>query len=106
MVIVEYILDPQDKPRSYHPKTTPSYITDGGYWMNIDEGEKLIGVGLEGSIPDDATTFTLEELQTRQRAIHAKYPMKLWPRISGEPADYMTDDEVNAAVKAWWDERS
>jgi hypothetical protein len=103
VVIVEYILDPQDKPRSYHPKTTPSYITDGGYWMNIDEGEKLIGVGLEGSIPDDATTFTLEELQTRQRAIHAKYPMKKGNAVE---IDDMTDDEVDAMVKAWWDERS
>ena len=103
MVIVEYILDPQDKPRSYHPKTIPSFITDGGYWGNPDGSEKMIGVGLEGNILEDATTFTLAELQARQRAIHANYPMK----VSGEPnADDMTDDEVNAAVKAWWDERS
>ena len=103
MVIVEYILDPQDKPRSYHPKTIPSYITDGGYWGNPDGSEKMIGVGLEGNIPEDATTFTLAELQARQRAIHANYPMK----VSEKPnADDMTDDEVNAAVKAWWDERS
>ena len=102
MAIVEYILDPQDKPRSYHPKTTPSYITDGGYWWNPDGSENMIGVAND-SVPDSLTTFTLEELQVRQRAIHANYPMK----VSGEPnADDMTDDEVNAAVKAWVDARS
>ena len=103
MVIVEYILDPQDQPRSFNPKTVPSYVTDGGYWGNPDGSEKMIGVGLDGSIPEDSTTFNLAELQARQRAIHAQYPMK----VSPEPdADNMTDDEVNAMVKAWWDERS
>ena len=103
MTIIEYKLDPQDKPRSYHPKTIPSFITDGGYWGNSDGSEKMIGVGLDGSIPEDSTTFNLAELQARQRAIHAQYPMK----VSPEPdADNMTADEVNAMVKAWWDERS
>ena len=103
MTIIEYILDPQDKPRSYHPKTIPSYVTDGGYWLNPDGSEKMIGIGLEGSIPDDVTTFTLAGLQTRQRVLHAKYPMK----VSSDPdADDMTDDEVNAAVKVWVDART
>ena len=103
MVIVEYILDPQDKPRSYHPKTIPSFITDGGHWINPDGSEKLIGIGKEGSIPDSATTFTLAELQARQRAVHAEYPMKVSPRSD---ADDMTDDQVNATIKSWVDERS
>ena len=103
MTIVEYKLDPQDKPRSYHPKTIPSYITDGGYWPNPDGSEKMIGIGLEGSIPDSLTKFTLEGLQARQRAIHAQYPMA----VNGDSgADDMTDDQVNAAVKAWVDARS
>ena len=103
MTIVEYILDPQDKPRSYSPKTIPSYITDGGYWMNPDGSEKMIGVGLEDSIPNDATIFTLAELQARQRAIHANYPMKVSSQFN---ADNMTDDEVDAFVKEWFDARS
>jgi len=102
MTIIEYILDPQDKPRSYHPKTVPSYVTDGGFWINPDGSEKMIGIGLEGSIPDTIKTFTLEELQTRQLAIHAEYPMKK-PYPNGE--DDMNDDEVNTAVKAWVDAR-
>ena len=103
MTIIEYILDPQDKPRSYNPKTVPSYITDGGYWMNPDGSEKMIGIGLEGSIPDSLTKFTLEGLQARQQAIHAKYPMA----VDGDSgADDMTDDQVNVIIKAWVDARS
>ena len=108
MTIVEYKLDPQDKPRSYRPKTVPSFIADGGYWCNPDGSESMIGVGVEGSIPDDATTFTLAELQARQRAIHAEYPMKKYTDLTEDPSqrEDMTDDEVNAAIKEWVDARS
>ena len=71
--------------------------------MNPDGSEKMIGIGLDGSIPDTITTFTLEELQARQRAIHAQSPMRLSTDID---AIDMTDDEVNAAVKDWVDARS
>ena len=104
MTIVEYKLDPQDKPRSYHPKTIPSYITDGGYWFNPDGSEKMIGVQAEGStLPDTATVLTLEELKERMLAIHAEYPMKKNPQNDEEE---MNDDEVNAIVKEWVDARS
>ena len=103
MTIIEYILDPQDKPRSFNPKTIPSYVTDGGYWMNPDGSEKMIGVGLEGSIPNNIKILTLQELQARQRAIHAEYPM---PKQDYYARANMTDDEVNAAIKEWWDARN
>ena len=48
------------------------------------------------------TAYNLAELQARQRAIHANNPMKKTPNMLED----MTDDEVNAAVKSWWDERS
>ena len=102
MMIVEYILDPQDKPRSYHPKTIPSYITDGGHWLNPDGSGKMIGIA-NNSVPDSLTTFNLAELQARQRAIHANYPMKVIPHSD---ADDMTDDEVDALIKTWVDKRS
>ena len=113
MVVIEYILDPQDKPRLFAPKTVPSYVSDGGYFMNLDGSEKMIGVGVEDSIPDNITTFSLEELQARQRAIHTNYPMKK-VRAGGidlTPSDVgylenMTDDEVDDIVKEWWDARS
>jgi len=100
-MIIEYKLNPQDADESYHPRTIPSYITDGGYWHNPDNN-KLIGVGLEGSVPDNIETFTLEELQARQRAIHAKYPIKV---SIDKNADNMTNDEVDAIIKAWVDAR-
>ena len=102
MTIVEYKLDPQDQPESYHPKTIPTFITAGGNWRNPDN-YRMIGIQVEGStLPDTATILNLEELQARQRAIHAGYPMKVSPN---DDADDMTDNEVNAVIKAWWDAR-
>ena len=102
MTIVEYKLDPQDKPRSYYPKTIPSFIVDGGYWFNQD-GQKMIGIGRSDDVPDTMVAITLDELQARQRAIHAVCPMKVNNDTWG---DDMTDDQVNAVIKAWVDERS
>ena len=97
MTIIEYKLHPI--PRG--GMKIPDFVTDGGYWGNPDD-HTLIGTvpdGVEYYVPDTVTTYTLAELQARQRAIHAKYPMKV-----GLPdSDDMTDDEVNAAVKAWVD---
>ena len=97
MTIIEYKLHPI--PRG--GMKIPDFVTDGGYWGNPDD-HTLIGTvpdGVEYYVPDTVTTYTLAELHARQRAIHAKYPMKV-----GLPdSDDMTDDEVNAAVKAWVD---
>ena len=101
MTIIEYKLHPI--PRG--GMKIPDFVTDGGYWGNPDDFT-LIGTvpdGVEYYVPDTVTTYTLAELQARQRAIHAKYPMK----VSLEPdADDMTDDQINAAIEAWVDARS
>ena len=101
MVIVEYVLDPVTKKR-------PSYIVEGSHWCDQDDDEKVIGVAEDGTVPDGVTVLTLEELQARQRAIHAKCPLaKTFPTLtSGEPQITLTDDEVNAAIKEWVDARS
>jgi len=101
MVIVEYVYDPITKTR-------PSYITDGAHWCNPDDDEKVIGVAEDGTVPDGVTVLTLEELQARERAIHAKYPRtKNLPTLhSGESQVTLTDDEVDAAIKEWVDARS
>ena len=104
MTIIEYKLDPQDKPRSFHPKTIPSYVTNGGYFMNPDGSDKIIAVVSDDNVPDWATTYTLEELQARQRTIHAKYPMLKDPMDMD--AGNMTDDEVDTMIKDWVDNRS
>ena len=93
MAVAEYTL--------VEERSTPEWISDGGYWVNPDGSNKMIGIGNDDSIPEGTTTFTLAELQARQRAIHVSYPM-----VKGETADSVTVDEVNAMVKAWWDERS
>jgi hypothetical protein len=99
MTIIEYKLHPF-KPRGMK---IPDFVTDGGYWPNPDD-HTLIGSvpdGVEYYVPDTLTTYTLAELQARQRAIHAKNPM-----IKGIDGDEMTDDEVDAAIKEWVDARS
>ena len=99
MTIIEYKLHPSPKGTK-----TPEFVTEGGYWQNVDDFT-LIGIvpsGVEYWVPDTLTTYTLAELQARQRAIHAKYPMKKGPDLD----ETMTDDEVNAEVKAWVDARS
>ena len=101
MTIIEYKLHPI-KPRGMK---IPDFVTDGGYWSNPDDFTLIGSVpsGVEYYVPDTVTTYTLAELQARQRAIHAKYPMK----VNGErDADEMTDDQVNAAIEAWVDARS
>ena len=100
MTIVEYRLDPQDSDS--YPRTIPDYISDGGHWSNPDN-HTLIAMIPDSDVPEGATTYTLEELQARQRAIHVKYPVKVVPEPEAED---MTVDEVNAAVKDWVDARS
>ena len=99
MTIIEYKLHPIPRGKM----KIPDFVTDGGYWGNPDD-HTLIGTvpdGVEYYVPDTVTTYTLAELQARQRAIHAKYPMKKEP----DRDENMTDDEVNAAIEAWVDAR-
>ena len=101
MVIVEYVYDPVTRER-------PSWVVEGAHWCNQDDDEKVIGVAKEGTVPGGVTVLTLEELQARQRAIHAKYPMEknLPPIPSDDPRIRLTDDEINAAIKEWVDART
>ena len=100
MTIIEYKLHPIPNGGM----KIPDFVTDGGYWGNPDDFT-LIGTvpdGAEYYVPDTIQTYTLAELQARQRAIHAKYPMK----VDGAPgSDDMTNEQVDAAIKAWVDER-
>ena len=94
MTIIEYKLHPI--PRG--GMKIPDFVTDGGYWSNPDD-HTLIGTvpdGAEYYVPDTVTTYTLAELQARQLAIHAKYPMR-----NLEEDRVLTDDEVNQVVADW-----
>ena len=99
MTIIEYKLHPIPQGGM----KVPDFVTDGGYWNNPDDFT-LIGTvpdGVEYYVPETVTTYTLAELQARQRAIHAIYPMKVSPNDDTE----MNDTQVNAAIKAWVDAR-
>ena len=99
MTIIEYKLHPIPQGGM----KVPDFVTDGGYWNNPDDFT-LIGTvpdGVEYYVPETVTTYTLAELQARQRAIHAIYPMKISPNDDTE----MNDTQVNAAIKAWVDDR-
>ena len=113
MTIVEYKLDPQDKPRSFNPKTIPTWVTDGGHWWN-PENEKMIAVVPDDNIPEGATTYTLEELQARQRGIQANYPMKVndfYCQCDGtndmfdKNSDELTDEQIDTMIADWVDAR-
>ena len=98
MTIIEYKLHP-----SSDGMVIPKFVDDGGHWLNQDD-YTMIGTvpdGVEYYVPDTVVTYTLAELQARQRGIHAKYPMK-----KNLDVDDMTDDDVNAAIQAWVVERS
>ena len=99
MTVVEYTLTGGGR--------TPDWISDGGYWSN-PEDQKMIGVGVEGSIPDSIETFTLAELQARQRTIQVNYPLQKSESVSSvkQDSDNMVDDEVNDVIKEWWDARN
>ena len=99
MTIIEYKLHPIPQGGM----KVPDFVTDGGYWNNPDDFT-LIGTvpdGVEYYVPETVTTYTLAELQARQRAIHAIYPMKVSPNDDTE----MNDTQVDAAIKAWVDDR-
>ena len=103
MAIIEYKLHPVGRGVNISNKI-PDFVVDGGYFNNPDD-HTFIGIiedNAEYYIPDTLTTLTLEQLQTRQRAIHAKYPMK---KVGETPEDTLTDDEVDSAVKDWVDTR-
>ena len=97
-MIIEYKLHPIPQGGM----KVPDFVTDGGYWGNPDDFT-LIGTvpdGAEYYVPDSVVTYTLEELQARQRAIHIKYPMR-----NIEDDRVLTDEEVNQAVADWVKER-
>ena len=80
----------------------PDFIEDGGYWGNSDD-HTMVGIipsDAEYYVPDTIVELTAEELETRQLAIHAKYPMRyLGTRIEKERD--MTTAEVKTAVSNW-----
>jgi hypothetical protein len=97
MTIIEYKLHP-----SSDGMRTPDFVDDGGYWNNPEDYTSIGTVpdGVEYYVPDTITTYTLAELQARQRSIHANYPMK-----KEFQTETMNDDEVDQVIADWVAER-
>ena len=97
MKIAEYKLHPSPEGMK-----CPDFIDDGGYWGNPDD-HTMVGIipsGVEYYVPDTIVELTTEELETRQLAIHAKYPMQNMELGIGQERD-MTTAEVKTAVSNW-----
>jgi|TARA_Y100000310_G_scaffold306209_1_gene347104 hypothetical protein len=76
--------------------TTPSYITDGGYFKNRADDTR-IGVGSGGG----TTIANKADLITYVLSIHANYPFKKWADDSHVNQENKTDSEVTAIVNNW-----
>ena len=81
--------------------TCPPWIDDGGYWL---DGDNMIGVRDDNnttSVPAGAVSFTADELETRQLAIHAVTTMTKEGAASSDDRVDMTDAEVSTMVQDW-----
>jgi hypothetical protein len=79
-------------------RTTPSYITDGGYFLNDSDGTR-IGIGSGGG-----TELSKSELITYVLALHGSVPfVKNLGHV--ETRGDMTDAEVTTMVNTWCSDR-
>jgi hypothetical protein len=93
MKIVEYKLHPSPAGMK-----CPDFIDDGGYWGNPADHTMigLIPSDVEYYVPDSIIELTAVELETRQLAIHAIYPM-----YNMEEERNMTTTEVKTSISGW-----
>ena len=95
-MILEYMLI-----REAGVKLAPSWVEDGGYFQNPDDFT-MVGWSLDAGsrdyyVPDTVIVLTRDTMNTRQLAIHAKYPMTDGDRNT------LTNEQVTAMVNAWCD---
>lgn len=95
-MILEYML-----VRELDRKRTPSWVEDGGYFMDPDN-HTLIGwspdlTNRDYYVPDSVVELTRAELKTRVRDIDTRYPML------DEGGNEVSDADIDAMVDAWCD---
>jgi hypothetical protein len=96
MAILEYKLE-----ASVGGMRCPEWVEDGGYFSNPDDFS-MIGWARDSAewyTPDTVVTLTPVQLEDRQVAIHALYPMK------NEDGVDLTEAEVRARVQSWVSEK-
>ena len=85
MAIIKYTLD---------NKAIPSYISDGGYWGDVDDST-LIGVGSGGG-----ETISQSDLITRVLGIHTRYPFVTSVSNIADETE-LSNSEVTELVNNW-----
>jgi hypothetical protein len=110
MAVVEYKLHVVG---SRGQRQTPNWIREGGNFVSTDHS--MIGWIVDNAeyyIPDTVETLTKAQLVTRQLALHAVTPERIY---TGSETDSIiqeedtenwrdkTDAEVTAEVEAWYD---
>jgi hypothetical protein len=92
MAILEYKLE-----ASAGGMRCPLWVEDGGYFQNPDDFS-MVGWARDSAewyTPDTVVTLTAIQLEDRQVAIHALYPMK------NEDGVDLTEAEVRVIVQSW-----
>ena len=91
---------------------TPPWIQDGGQWHNAADNTMVGWIPAEEDreywVPDNITTLTKAELNTRMLAIHAERPFQ---KINNDSVDeigtpygeQMTEAEVTTLSNDWYD---
>jgi hypothetical protein len=87
MAIIKYTLD---------NKAIPSYISDGGYWGDVDDST-LIGVGESES---GGETISQADLITRVLGIHTRYPFVTSVSNIADETE-LSNSQVTELVNNW-----
>lgn len=86
---------------------TPPWIQDGGQWHNPADNTMVGWIPAEADrqywVPDNITTLTKAELNTRMLAIHAARPFDKGDAMLEEDRTAMTDAEVTTMSNDWYD---
>jgi len=102
-MIIEYML-----VREMGGKRTPSWVEDGGYFVDPDN-KTVIGWSPDLGdrdyyIPETVIELNKPGLVARVLSIHKRHPMK--KPNSGQKAVVMTEEDIEALVNAWCELRN
>ena len=109
MPVIEYKLHAVDQSQALQ---APHWVIDGGHWYNPADRTLVGWTPAEEDraywVPDNVTTLTKEEVNTRILAIHAERPFQKINNDSvneiGTPyGEQMTEAEVTTMSNDWYD---
>lgn len=100
-MIVEYMLNIEERD-GQKVGVTPAWVTNGGHFYDPDT-KTMIGFcpalsNRNWYLPDTVVTYTLQQLQERNIALHARYPFKKLAS-PGQAEESMTNYEVSLVTQ-------